>query len=57
LAAACYSAANTEAMASLITQLYHQPFTEEDRAGREQLLKELFNPSKQAAQLIAAIFA
>jgi len=56
LATACYSATNTDAMASLITQLYHQPFTEEERAGREKLLNQLFNPSKQAAQLKAAIF-
>jgi hypothetical protein len=56
LAAACYAAENTEALASLITQLYHQPFTIEERAGRERLLQEIFQSEQQASQLVKAIF-
>lgn len=56
LAAACYAADNASAMASLLTQLYHQPFTQEERAGRERLLAGIFNADQQAGQLIKAIF-
>lgn len=56
LAAAGYNAANLEALASLVTQLYHQPYSKEEQIGRKKLLQEYFNAEKQAQKLIEYIF-
>lgn len=57
LAATSYNASTVHALSSLVTQLYHQPFTREEQQGREKLLQEIFHADKQAQQLIQYIFA
>jgi len=57
LAAAGYNATSFADLGSLVTQLYHQPYTKEEQRGREKLLQEIFNADKQAQQLIQYIFA
>ncbi|MEI8110787.1 MAG: mannosyltransferase [Chitinophagia bacterium] len=56
LAAAGYNAQSLDDLASLVTQLYHQPYTREEQIGREKLLQEIFNADRQAEQLIQIIF-
>lgn len=57
LAAAGYNATSLADLASLVTQLYHQPYTRAEQIGREKLLQEIFNADRQAQRLIQHIFA
>jgi len=43
LEGACHTGSNANAFASIITQLYHQPFTSEEIRLREQLLGDTYN--------------
>jgi glycosyltransferase involved in cell wall biosynthesis len=49
---ACHIANTPEAMASVITQLYHQPFTEEETVLRKNLLSHSFDNKVNAKRLI-----
>ena len=49
---ACHMGANANAFASIITQLYHQPFTEEEIALRKRLLGNTYDNEKNTRQLI-----
>lgn len=53
---ACHSGMNAAAMKSLIMQLYHQPFGEEEVRLREQLLQSQYHNEKNAQQLITWIW-
>jgi Glycosyl transferases group 1 len=48
----CHIANTPEAMASVITQLYHQPFTEEETVLRKNLLSHSFDNKVNAKRLI-----
>jgi len=52
LEAACHIGANANAFASIITQLYHQPFTEEETNLRRHLLGQTYNNEKNTRRLI-----
>ncbi len=52
----CHIADEPVAMQQLITTLFHQPFTVEDKIQREALLTAAYNNRLQAAQLIALIW-
>jgi hypothetical protein len=52
LEGACHIAASADAFASIITQLYHQPFTPEEIELRKRLLGDTYNNEKNARQLI-----
>ena len=52
LEGACHIGNNSQAFASIIYQLYHQPFSEEEIRLRKHLLGETFNNEKNARQLI-----
>lgn len=56
LEAACHIGANADAIASIITQLYHLPFAEEEINLRKKLLPEIFNNQRNARQLIQWIW-
>lgn len=56
LEAACHTGSNANAMASIIMQLYHQPFGEEEILLRKSLFKSSFNNHTHAQQLIAWIW-
>jgi glycosyltransferase involved in cell wall biosynthesis len=49
---ACHIANTPEAMASVITQLYHQPFTEEETVLRKKLLTHSFDNTQNAKLII-----
>ncbi|MFM8592517.1 MAG: glycosyltransferase [Sphingomonadales bacterium] len=49
---ACYSAETATGIASLITQLQHRPFGQEEITLRKKLLKENFDTTKSTAALI-----
>ncbi len=49
---ACHIANTPEAMASVITQLYHRPFTEEETVLRKNLLSRSFDNSLNAKRII-----
>jgi Glycosyl transferases group 1 len=49
---ACHIANTPEAMASVITQLYHQPFTEEETVLRKNLLSHSFDNKVNAKRII-----
>ncbi len=52
LEGACHIAASADAFASIITQLYHQPFTSEEIELRKRLLGDKYNNEKNTRQLI-----
>ena len=49
---ACHIGTNSEAFASIITQLYHQPFTYEEIVLRKKLFGDTYNNEKNTRQLI-----
>lgn len=49
---ACHIGTNANAFASIITQLYHQPFTREEIILRKQLLGTTYDNEKNTQQLI-----
>lgn len=56
LDAACHIGINADAIASIITQLYHLPFTEEEINLRKKLLPSIFDNQKNARRLIQWIW-
>lgn len=56
LESVCYVADTVEAMQSLITQLYHQPFTLEDLEQRQHLLDNMFDNTANAKQMVKWIW-
>jgi hypothetical protein len=52
LDAACHTGTTANAFASIIAQLYHQPFTEEEILLRKKLLGDTYNNEKNTRQLI-----
>jgi hypothetical protein len=53
---ACHIAANEHAFASIIMQLYHQPFAEEEIRLRKRLLGSRYDNQKNAAKIIAWLY-
>lgn len=53
---ACYIGGSATRITSIISQLYNQPFTEEDINLRKTILPALFNNRKNARQLIRWLF-
>jgi hypothetical protein len=49
---ACHIATNANAFASIIAQLYHQPFGEEEIRLRKRLLCTTYDNEKNSKQLI-----
>jgi hypothetical protein len=49
---ACHIGTNANAFASIITQLYHQPFTREEIILRKQLLGDTYNNERNTRKLI-----
>ena len=56
LEATCHIGNNANALASIISQLYHQPFGEEEIKLRTRVLGEMFNNESHAKQLIAWLY-
>lgn len=56
LDAACHTGTNAHAIASIITQLHHQPFTAEEIMLRKKLLGTVFDSRKNAEQLIQYLY-
>lgn len=52
LESACHIGSNATAFASIIMQLYHQPFTREEKVLRKQLLGTTYDNEKNTCQLI-----
>lgn len=52
LDAACHIGGNAEGFASIISQLYHQPFNEEEVALRKRLLSHTYNNEENALKFI-----
>ena len=48
---ACHIGDSAHAFASIIAQLYHQPFAEEEIRLRERLLGQTFNNEKNTLEL------
>lgn len=53
---ACHIGSNSNAFASIITQLYHHPFGEEEINLRKRLLGQIFNNKENAQRLIQLIW-
>jgi glycosyltransferase involved in cell wall biosynthesis len=53
---ACHIGTTSQAIASIITQLYHHPFGEEEINLRKKLLGQMFNNRQNARQLIQSIW-
>jgi hypothetical protein len=53
---ACHVAGNASGFKSIVTQLYHRPFTEDETVLRQKLLNAVFNNSKNADRLIQWIW-
>lgn len=53
---ACHIGTSSNAFASIITQLYHHPFGEEEIALRRKLLLQIFNNNENAQRLIQLIW-
>ena len=53
---ACHIGTTSHAIASIITQLYHHPFGEEEINLRKKLLGQIFNNKANARQLIQLIW-
>ena len=56
LEAACHTGSNAEAIASIIMQLYHQPFTDNEILLRKKLLGQSYNNEKNASRLIQWLY-
>lgn len=56
LGSACHIGNNANGLASIVTQLYHQPFAEEEIRLRKKILCETYNNSKNAEQIIAWLY-
>ncbi|HEX7845262.1 MAG TPA: glycosyltransferase family 4 protein [Chitinophagaceae bacterium] len=56
LEAACHVGANANAIASIIMQLYHQPFGMEEIQLRKRLLEDTYNNEKNTRQLIQWLY-
>jgi hypothetical protein len=56
LEAACHIGRNANAIASIVLQLYHQPFGEEEIRLRKQILHENFNDECNAKKIIAWLY-
>jgi hypothetical protein len=52
LEAACHTGTTSNAFASIIAQLYHQPFTDDEIRLRKRLLGDTYNNEKNTHQLI-----
>ena len=52
LEAACHTGTTANAFASIIEQLYHQPFTQEEILLRKKLLGDIYDNEKNTRQLI-----
>ena len=52
LEGACHIAGNADAFASVIMQLYHQPFTSEEVQLRKRLLGDTYDNEKNCQELI-----
>jgi len=53
---ACHIGTTSNAIASIITQLYHHPFSEEEIKLRKRLLGQIFNTKENAQRLIQLIW-
>jgi hypothetical protein len=53
--AACHTGSTADAIASIILQLYHQPFTFDEILLRKKLLKSQYDNAKNAAELMTWI--
>ncbi len=53
---ACHTGTNANAIASIITQLHHQPFTPEENILRRKLLGTIFDNERNAKQLIPYLY-
>ncbi|MHA4842649.1 mannosyltransferase [Flavitalea antarctica] len=53
---ACHVAGNASGFKSIVTQLYHRPFTEDETILRSHLLQDVFNNQKNAERLIRWIW-
>ena len=56
LEAACHTGNNAAAFASIIMQLYHQPFTAEEINLRKKLLQDTYDNEKNTRQLIQWLY-
>jgi hypothetical protein len=56
LEVACHIGKNANAFASIISQLFHHPFTSEEIVLRKKLLGEIYDNSKNAQQLITWLY-
>jgi hypothetical protein len=56
LEAACHIGKNANAFASIIAQLFHQPFTNEEIVLRKKLLGDVYDNKKNAQQLITWLY-
>ena len=56
LEAACHTGTTANAFASIIAQLYHQPFTNEEIVLRKKLLSDTYDNEKNTRQLIGYLW-
>jgi len=56
LEAACHIGTNANALASIILQLYHQPFEEEEIRLKKKLLGDMFDNQSHAQKIIAWLY-
>jgi len=56
LEATCHIGSNANALASIILQLYHQPFGEEEIRLRKKVLGDMFNNESHAKKIIAWLY-
>ena len=56
LEATCHIGNNANALASIILQLYHQPFAEEEIRLRKKILGDMFNNESHAQKIIAWLY-
>jgi hypothetical protein len=52
----CHVGTSANAFASIITQLYHQPFTREEKILRRDLLGNTYDNEKNTRQLIQWLY-
>jgi hypothetical protein len=53
---ACHISNSADNIASIILQLYHQPFTEEEIHLRKRILYSIYNNAKNAEKIIAWLY-
>ena len=53
---ACHVAGNASGFKSIVTQLYHRPYTEDETVLRNSLLQNVFDNKKNAERLIQWIW-